>query len=167
MVGLMMESIEIVFTLSRDEYMRAIRRHYKSHLHTTRDLAIGIVATAVGLILVWSGFVFAWVMVATSVVLLAAVVYALFILPALIYRSEPKLKSEYRMRFSEEDIGFQTDDMDSIIKWSLYQSWISDGDFYVMYYGKRSLSVIPRRAFHSKDEDARFADLLTRKIRPA
>ena len=100
-------------------------------------------------------------------VLLALVAYALLLLPTLIYRSQPKLKSEYRLIFSDDGIGFKTDEIDSMLKWSIYHSWLRDDEFYIMYHGKRDLSVVPRRVLTSQDNDERFSNLLKRKIGPS
>jgi len=161
--------IEIVFTFTREEYIRAIRRHYSTRMHVIRDVIGGLVAIAAGVcFLRWGNYaVLGWFPLIAGLILLAIVAYVLLLLPALIYRSDPKLKNEYRLSFSEEEIRFQTDDINSVLKWPLYHSWIDDDDFYILYHGKRNLSVIPRRAFSSAEDDARFAKLLTQKIRPA
>ena len=44
----MNEPIEAVFTYSRDEYIRAMRRHYNSVLQVRRDLFIGIIFVVSG-----------------------------------------------------------------------------------------------------------------------
>ena len=80
-------------------------------------------------------------------------------------RSQPKLKDEYSLTFADDGIGFKTSSIDSTLQWSLYQSWLSDDDFYIMYHGKRDLSVIPRRTLSDKD-DERLRQMLTEKIGP-
>lgn len=95
--------------------------------------------------------------------LLALVIYAICLLPYMIYRYQPKLKSEYHLQFRDDAIGFQTDEIDSELKWSIYHSWLRDAEFYILYHGKRDVSVIPRRAL-SDHADDRLADLLSLHI---
>lgn len=156
------------FTFTRDEYVLAMRRHYKTALNVRRDVIAGIVAIAFGLYftLTSMGWV-AWVLLGAGAVLLALVAYAIFLLPIMIYNSQPKLKNEYRLSFSDEGIEFKTDAIDSTLQWSLYQSWLRDNDFYIMYHGKRDLSVIPRRALTTDDADRRLKEMLENHIGPA
>ncbi|MEP7076623.1 MAG: YcxB family protein [Acidobacteriota bacterium] len=160
--------IKVVFTYRREEYMRAIRRHHRRRMHLIQDGIVGVVALASGLYLLSLGdSIFGWIALITSLMLAAMVAYALLLLPALIYRWDPKLKNEYRLSFSDDEIVFQTDDIDSVLKWTLYHSWMGDDDFYILYHGKRDLTVLPRRAFTSPEDDTRFAKLLTQKLPPA
>lgn len=161
----MADFVDVIFTIRRSEYIRAIRRYYKTKLALRRDGAISIVMLAVGIYLLRSISIpfFAWLLIVLSFCLLALILYSLFLLPQLLYRSQPKLKSEYRLRFREDAIRFQTDEIDSEMKWSFYHSWQRDQEFYLLYHGERDLSVIPRRALQSED-DERLFELLKRQI---
>ena len=159
--------VSITFSFTRDEYIRAMKRHYRSTLKVGRDAITGLVALTVGIILLLrsSGGWPAWALLIVGVVLLLMVVYVVFLLPQMIYRSQPKLKDEYSLTFNDDGIAFKTRNIDSILRWSVYQSWLCDDDFYIMYHGKRDLSAIPRRTL-SKDEDERLRKMLTENIGP-
>lgn len=161
----MPDSVEATFTISRDEYIRAMRRHYKKKLQLKRDLAAGAVAILAGIYLLQATSLTwpAWLLVIAGAMLLLLVIYAVLLLPHLLYRYQPKLQSEYRLRFRDDAIGFQTDEIDSELKWSIYHSWLRDDEFYMLYHGKRDVSVIPRRAL-ADEADQRLADLLNQKI---
>ena len=45
----MTESVEANFTITRDEYVRAMRRYYKTKLQWKRDLIGGVVAFGAGI----------------------------------------------------------------------------------------------------------------------
>ncbi len=160
--------VAINFTFSRDEYVLAMRRHYKTTLKVGRDVIAGIVAVALGLYLILTsmGWI-AWVLLGVGAVLLAMVAYAMFLLPRMIYNSQPTLKNEYHLEFSDDGINFKTDGVDSTLQWSLYQSWLCDKDFYIMYHGKRNLSVIPRRVLAPDAADGRLKEMLENHIGPA
>jgi hypothetical protein len=164
----MKDEVTAVFTISQHEYIRAMRRHFQSKLQVKRDLVGSAVAIYAGVCFLqaspksWLG----WLLVSVGAVLLTLVVYAIFLLPRLLYHYQPKLQSEYRLQFGDDAIRFQTDEINSELKWPFYHSWLRDDQFYLLYYGKRDLAVIPRRAL--KDgADQRLAELLSNKIGPA
>ena len=162
----MEQPIEIVFTYSREEYVRAMRRYYHAVLHVKRDIAFGLIGVSVGLYMLQSSYGgwLGWFLVGSGLIFLAIVAYALLILPQVIYSSQPKLKNEYRLTFSDAGIEFKTDGIDSKLDWSFYHSWQRDADFYILFHGRRDLSVVPRRVLTAGENDRRFADLLVRKI---
>lgn len=164
----MPDSVEATFTISRDEYIRAMRRYYKTKLQLKRDLVASVAAILAGIYVLqgtsMSGL--AWLLIIAGAILLMLVIYAVILLPDMIYRYQSKLQSEYRLRFSDDAIGFQTDEIDSELKWSIYHSWLRDDEFYILYHGKRDVSVIPRRALEN-GADERLAVLLSQKIGPA
>jgi len=162
------EPIKAVFTYSRDEYLRAVRRHYRTHIYAVRDIVVGMIAVIAGLIIYFSdeSRLYAWILIVIGLILLTMVAYAFLVLPKLMYRSDPRLKWEYSLTFYEDRIEFKTKEIDSILKWPLYHSWLGDDEFYILYHGKRNLSVIPRRALKSDNSDERFASLLERKLGP-
>lgn len=160
--------VEATFTISRDEYIRAMRRYYKTKLQLKRDLAGSVVAILAGIYLLRSTIMpgLAWLLVIAGAILLMLLIYAVVLLPHLIYRYQPKLQSEYRLRFRDDAIRFHTDEIDSELKWSIYHSWLRDAEFYILYHGKRDVSVIPRRALEDA-ADEQLAELLRQKIGPA
>ncbi len=162
----MTESVEATFTITRDEYVRAMRRYYKTKLQWKRDFVGGAVALVAGIYLLQTSTMipaFGWLLVLAGGFMLALLMYAVFLLPHMIYRYQPKLKSEYRLRFWEDGIGFQTDEIDAQLKWAFYHSWIQDAEFYILYHGERDVSVIPRRALKD-DADKNLSDLLRQHI---
>jgi hypothetical protein len=161
------EPIRAIYTYTRDEYLRALRRHYRSRIHVYRDLVLAAFFIVLGSYVVYyspPNWLFGWFLIVLGMVLLLMVAYALVILPALIFRSDPKLKWEYSLTFDDDKIEFKTNDIDSTLGWQLYHSWLRDDEFYILYHGKRDLSVIPRRVLFLDDSDERLAELLQSKI---
>ena len=167
----MPEAISLCFTYRRNEYVRAMRRHYQRTLHVPRDLVAAAFAIVAGCYVAYSysgalgtiGLVLAVV----AALLLAIVGYGLLILPAVVYSSQPTLKQQYDLVFSDEGIAFRTAGIDAKLDWSIYRGWLADDEFYVLYHGKRGISVIPRRAFANDSVDRAFCELLSRKIEGA
>jgi len=160
------EPINVVYTYTRDEYLRAIRRHYKSKLSVWRDLILAGVLILIGAAALYFTYEanFGWLLIVLGLILILIVVYGLVILPVLIYRADPKLKWEYSLSFYEDRIEFKTNAIDSTLQWPLYHSWVRDDEFCILYHGKRNLTVIPRRSLASDNSDERLAKLLQRKI---
>lgn len=159
--------VTTTFTYTRDEYVLAMKRHYQSSLKVGRDVVGALLAISGGTYLLAStdfGWL-AWLLLVAGAGLLAVVGYALFLLPRMIYRSQPKLRDQYSLTLSDDGIAFKTDSIDATLQWSFYHSWLSDDDFYFMYHGKRDVSVIPRRSLADGD-DARLCELLTKNIGP-
>ena len=165
----MSDLIETTFTYSRGEYVMALKRHYKTALKVRRDVIGGVAAIALGLYFVFTyGSVwYVWLLLVSGAILLGLVAFAIFVLPKMIYDSQPKLKGEYRLTFSDDGIGFKTEGIDSTLQWSIYRWWLSDKDFYIMYHGKRDLSVIPRRALTFGDADRRLREMIENNIGPS
>lgn len=161
----MIPAVSATFTYTRAEYVRALRRHYQWQLQLRRDVIASCAAIAGGVYLVqseelvWLG----WLLVTLGAVFLVMVTYTLFILPQLLYGMQPKLKSRYTLQFSEAGIEFKTDNIDSELQWPLFHSWRYDKEFYVLFYGKRDLTVVPRRAL-DETSDRHLRALLTQQL---
>jgi len=162
----MSDPVSTTFTYTRGEYVRAMQRHYKSSLRFRTDVVGGLLAVAGGLYLALmtsSGWV-GWLFVGVGSLLLAIIAYAMLLLPRIIYASQPKLRNEYTLSFADDGIRFKTDFIDSTLQWSLYHTWLSDDQFYIMYHGKRDLTIIPRRALTDADADDKLRQLLAAHI---
>lgn len=91
--------VRTTFTFTRDEYILALKRHYRSTLKIRRDVIAGLAAIAGGAYLLFTsdeGWI-AWLLLIGGTVLLTIVGYATFLLPISIYDSQPKLKDQYSL----------------------------------------------------------------------
>jgi hypothetical protein len=91
--------------------------------------------------------------VAASVVLVLMLFAAFVVIPPLAFRSEAKFRDDYSLTFSQEGIHFRTAHIDSQLQWDLYSRALIDRHSYVLYYGSRQFTVIPKRVFQSADPD--------------
>ncbi len=85
-------------------------------------------------------------------------------IPPLAFRREPKFRDDYLLTFSQEGIHFGTAHVDSHLQWSLYSRALVDAYSYVLYYGSRQFTVIPKRVFQSAEQQQIFEQLLTRYV---
>jgi hypothetical protein len=89
---------------------------------------------------------------------------AFMIIPPLAFRREPKFRDEYSLAFSPEGIRFRTAHIDSQLQWSMYSRAVVDAHSYVLYYGSRQFTVIPKRVFQNAEQLLAFEELLGERI---
>lgn len=162
----MSETVELRFKYTEDEYVSAMRRYFARALYTKTDIVAGVAAVIAGILfLIYSENSFVWdFLIFAGVILLLINFVAYFIAPRLRFRREPKLHNEYFLKFSEDGIVFKTAGIDSNLQWSLYDKvWATD-KFYFLFYGRNTFTVIPKRAFDSREQEEVFKSMLRRKI---
>jgi len=162
----MNSTVNLSFRYSESDYVRALRAHYASHLRLPLDIAVVVLLIATGAYL-WRTSSLQWLGIA---LLIIGVVFALLLLsaflviPRLAFRREPKFREDYSLGFSGEGIHFRTAQIDSHLQWGMYSHALVDAHSYVLYYGSRQFTVVPRRVFKSAEERQVFEKLLTENI---
>jgi hypothetical protein len=89
---------------------------------------------------------------------------AFSVIPALAFRREPKFRDDYSLAFSAEGIHFRTAHIDSQLQWTMYSRALIDAHSYVLYYGSRQFTVVPKRVFQNTDQLQAFEQLLSERI---
>lgn len=107
---------------------------------------------------------FGVVCVGASAVFGLILVAAFLVIPPLAFRYEPKFRDEYSLTFSPEGIHFQAAHIDSHLEWSLYTRVLVDSHSYLLYWGSRTFTVIPKRVFQSTEQQAAFEELLEEHV---
>lgn len=164
--ALMSEAIHLSFRYSQHDYVRALRAHYLSRLRIRFDIAAAVVGGLLGAYL-WRSEEYHWVAVACvagSVALVLMIFAAMVVIPPVVFRSQRKLRDAYSLTFSEDGIHFRTAHVDSQLDWSLYSAALIDAHSYVLYYGSRQFTVIPKRVFESVQQQQKFEQLVIRHI---
>jgi hypothetical protein len=130
------------------------------------DIVAAIVAALLGAYC-WHSPDYHWlgvICVTASAALLLILFAAFVVIPPLAFRSEPKFRDDYSLAFSQDGIHFRTSHIDSQLQWSTYSSALIDGHSYVLYYGSRRFTVIPKRVFQSAEQQRVFEQLLTQHV---
>lgn len=91
-------------------------------------------------------------------------VAAFVVIPPLAFRYEPKFRDEYSLMFSPNGIRFQAAHIESRLDWSFYTRVLVDAHSYLLYWGARTFTVIPKRVFRSTEEQGTFEELLAQHI---
>ena len=162
----MSETINLSFRYAESDYVRALRAHYSSRLRVRFDIIAVIVAVLLGAYS-WRLPDYRWlsvICVAASAVLAVILFAAFVVIPPLAFRSEAKFRDDYSLTFSEDGIHFRTAHIDSQLQWNLYSRAVIDEHSYVLYYGSRQFTVIPKRVFQSGEQQKIFEQLLTQHV---
>jgi len=162
----MSETVNLTFRYLELDYVRALRTHYSSRLRVRFDIAAAIVAALVGAYS-WRSTDYHWLSVvclAASLALLLMLFAVFIVVPPMAFRSQAKLRDDYSLTFSQDGIHFRTSHIDSQLQWSLYSRTLIDAHSYVLYYGSRQFTVIPKRVFQSADQQHSFEQLLTQHV---
>jgi hypothetical protein len=160
------ETINLSFRYAKSDIERAMRLHYASRMRPRLDIVMAVGLAIAGAYLLrspdsyWSGVFAVCASAAFALMLLAAFV----ILPPLAFRLEPKYRDEYSLIFSPEGIQFRTVHINSQLQWSTYSRALIDAYSYVLYYGPRTFTVIPKRVFQSREQQADFEKLIGQHV---
>lgn len=162
----MTEPIAVCFRYTENQYASGVRLHLAKRFRWKIDAPI-----AAGVIILGAlAFVCGWgiagpIVMGIGALYLCILALGWFWLPVRYYRSQPKLRDEYRLVFSEEGVAFNTDHIDSTLAWSTYQRTLADIETYLLYYGKDAFTLLPRGVFRPGTADeSHFRDLVRRKI---
>ena len=162
----MSETINLSFRYAESDYVRALRAHYSSRLRVRFDIIAAIVAGLLGAYS-WRSPDYHWlsaICVSASVVLVLILFGAFVVIPPLAFRSEAKFRDDYSLTFSQSGIHFSTAHIDSQLQWSMYSRALIDEHSYVLYYGSRQFTVIPKRVFQNAEQQQILEQLLTQHV---
>jgi len=155
-----------LFRYAESDYVRALRAHYSSRLRVRLDIVAAIVAALLGAYS-WRSPDYHWlsvICVTASVVFLLILFAAFVVIPPLAFRSEAKFRDDYSLTFSPDGIHFRTAHIDSQLQWNMYSRALIDEHSYVLYYGSRQFTVIPKRVFQNAEQQQVFEKLLTQHV---
>jgi YcxB-like protein len=164
--GLVNSTINLSFRYLPRDYVRAVRTHFGSRWRLLFDAGVTTVLAAVGFYLLrsdgdhWTGMV----LLGLSAIFALVLIVGLVILPPIVFRKTPKFQDEYSLTFSPSGIQFRTAQIDSQLQWGMYSRALIDAYSYLLYYGPRSYTIIPKRVFQSGQQQAAFERLLAQEI---
>lgn len=159
-------TIHLSFRYSELDFVPAMRTHLASRLRLKLDFVIAVATALLG-IYVWRSLNlprYGIPLLGLSVLLVLLLIVAFGLMPGLIFREEAKYRDEYALTFSPDGIHFRTTHIDSELQWSIYSRALVDAHSFILYYGSRSFTVIPKRVFEKPEQQAAFERLISQKI---
>lgn len=159
-------TVHLSFRYSEQDYVRAMRAHLKSRLRLKVDIVVIVLAAGLGFYEWHSLDSPRWGMSLVTLSTFFALIlgFAFGVMPRMVFRGEPKFRDDYSLTFSGNGIHFQTAHIDSQLEWSMYNRALVDANSFVLYHGRRSFTVIPRRVFETPEHLADFERLISEKI---
>jgi hypothetical protein len=162
----MNSTINLSFRYLEIDYVRALRAHYATQLRLPLDILVTATLVGVGAYL-WRTQDLHWLGVGCVIAACAfalMLIAAFTVLPPLFFRREPKFRDDYSLSFAPEGIHFRTAHIDSHLQWNMYSRVLVDAYSYILYYGSRQFTVLPKRVFRSAEEQQAFEQLLAEHV---
>lgn len=160
-------TIDINFRYTEKEYSSAVKWYYMKSSRILFDFILAVILIIIGSFLQFnnSKSVINMFIIVAGVLFLLILIYAIYINPKRIFRSEPKFKDEYFLSFSNNGIAFKTEHINSNLQWNYYVKFSESKEFYYLVYGTFMFTIIPKRVFENKSSEEKFKKLLIDKIR--
>jgi len=160
-----METVHLSFRYAEEDYVRAMCAHYASRLRLPLDIAVTLGVAVLGAYALRSAsHAFGIALLCVSGIFALILVAAFAVIPRISFRSQPKFRDEYSLRFSPEGIHFQTAHIDSDLQWGMYTSALVDAYSFILYYGTQQFTVIPKRVFQDGSQRQAFERLLLQNV---
>ena len=159
------QTLTLSFRYSEHDYVQAMRAHDAARLRLRLDAALVIGLTAFGIFELQAGSKVLGAGAVVVAALFAVMLLAAFtVIPFYSFRSQPKFRNDYSLVFSPEGIHFRTADIDSNLQWGLYDRALIDANSFILYYGNRQFTVIPKRVFESAEQLQTFEGMLRQHV---
>ena len=160
-----METVNLSFRYAEQDYVRAMRAHYATRLRLRLDLAVTLGVAALGVYESRSGsHTLGVTLLCVSGIFALILVGAFSMIPRISFRSQPKFRDEYSLKFSNTGIQFKTAHIDSNLEWGIYTNALIDADSVILYYGKQQFTIIPNRVFQDTSQRQALETLLRQNI---
>jgi hypothetical protein len=161
------DAVSINFDNRVEDHIAADRLYYKSTIWPKVDKVAAALLALAGVFLIWVAGVRWW----TILPFILAVLEWFNLLsprPLVIkywFRKNPKFKERYHLTFDKSGIQFRTDSIDARIAWDHYSKVLENDRLWLLVYGSRMYTVIPKRAFENENQARRFRQLVAKRIR--
>jgi hypothetical protein len=162
--GKILEEIPVDFQWDRAEFLRVTRNAIGARMYRSMLLSsIGFIACGLGTLFVgFSGFsAFFFVL---GLLYFGMALWFRIDVPIRAWNKRLELHSPIHLAFNDDGVITQTVDSESKIPWRNYPYSKEWSDYYLIQRSRRSgARVVPKRGFHSKDDEAHFRELLESK----
>ena len=159
-------AISVSFDNVLADHLAAERLYYKSTVFAKVDRVVAVILLLVGLFSTWGAGVQWWTLMFFPLAVLEWF-NLLSVRPLVIrrwFKHNPKFSETYHLALDRTGIHFRTKSIDSRVTWDHYTKVLEDDRLWLLVYGTRMYSVIPKRALKSDDEVARFRSLVAQNI---
>ncbi|WP_417092402.1 hypothetical protein [Intestinimonas timonensis] len=153
------EEVRVTFSLSRAEYVRAVRYYLrKSHLVSWIQVLVILIAlgaaAVMGILMERMSFL-CTLLVVLSVMVALYGLWLYVIQPGRIYDKNPALGRQVSFLFNREDLSRQDEQTAVLLDWDLKKLWRGK-EFYYLFRREEGYLLLPRSAFRSEEDRLQF-----------
>lgn len=153
------EEVRVTFSLSRAEYVRAVRYYLrKSHLVSWVQALVILIAlgaaAVMGVLMERMSFL-CTLLVVLSVMVALYGLWLYVIQPGRIYDKNPALGRQVSFLFNREDLSRQDEQTAVLLDWDLKKLWRGK-EFYYLFRREEGYLLLPRSAFRSEEDRLQF-----------
>ena len=160
------ETVSLSFDNVLADHLAAERLYYKSTVFAKVDKVVAAILLLMGAFSTWGAGAHWWTLVFFPLAFLEWF-NLLSVRPLVIrrwFKHNPKFSETYHVVLDPGGIHFRTKSIDSRVTWEHYSKVLEDDRLWLLVYGMRMYSVIPKRVFKGDDEVARFRSLVAQNI---
>jgi hypothetical protein len=158
--------IELTFDHVLAEHLAAERLYYKSTRFWKVDKVVAVALAGFGAYVVYMVGLRWW-----SVVLFPLAIAEWFNLLSLYpfqvrywFKHNPRFRETDHLFVDESALHFRTRSIDAKIRWTLVNSLLENDRLYLLVYGRRMYTLVPKRAFRTEADLVAFRTLTIAKI---
>src|SRR6185437_4046826 len=162
----MEDVIELRFRYTEAEYLTAYRKYFlaKKRAFFMLSMSTGLVVVGVYFLISGRDIALTISFIGTGALLFGLLISSSILLPKQRFRTDPRFRGEYLLRFSDNGVEFYTKEIESKVTWRVYKEALETKAFFLLSDGGAILTVVPKRAFANADDESRFRELLDRNI---
>ena len=147
-----MQPVTVTYSLSEEAFIHAARALWSYRgIGDRGNWLTTIIALAVGPVLLTNGLAAGWLFIAAG-----AIFVVLTLLRNLLWRRAYRKMAKYTAPitavFGPDTVHVSSAEGDNTLPWSSFKNYAETPDYYFLFMGWRGLSIIPKTAFES-DED--------------
>lgn len=90
--------------------------------------------------------------------------FSLFVMPAIMFRRDAKLRQVFVLTIEEAQITLESGGERREFRWSEYHKALNTKDYYFLIYGTKTVHTIPKRVFADQTEADVFESLVKSKL---
>lgn len=160
---ILMDTVNIIFKYTQDEYVKAARVYLiASKIIRRFDIVLLAIFIPFSIIYFFLSHYSVLSIIILMLIILVSIIgfMAYFYIPVRNFRLTSKFHEEYRLTFSQDGISFKTPTIDSEIKWDVYSKAWESRDYYYLIQAPQMYMVVPKRAFNSDVEINSFEKII-------
>jgi len=157
---------DLKFKCTEKEYCSATKWFYLNNSKIKIDIILSVVLILIGSLFWISGSnsIFNKMIPIFGCIFLLVILFVLYVNPKRDFKKDPKHGDEYKLSFKEEGITFQSEHINSTIRWNNYLELMENKSFFYLIFGKYMFTILPKKSFKNDEEQDLFRKLVNKKL---